>query len=144
MTSDANIIRPGLVLKPIEHPDELEVLRNAAAGDDHQLIIPTHGLWREGDGRPEAVGYASLCATPVVHVWLHSQKVQARESFAVIRKLEAMTAELGHGIAVVPCWPQSPFFALMPKMGYAPFLETTLFAKKVCPNAQSISLRRRD
>jgi len=115
----------GLEVRPVRNSLERAQLAAAAQEDNHSLILPTHGIWRG----QTAVGYASVCATPCVHVWFSTKALKARDSFAIIQHLEQLVRDRGHGIVIVPCWEQSPFARLMPHLGYAPFLQTTLYAR---------------
>jgi hypothetical protein len=117
---------PGLVTRPIRNQAELKALVEAAAGDNHVPLFPTHLVWRGG----EIVGYLSLLNTPVVNYWSHSQKMRGRESLEFIRWAEAMAACQVPQI-IVPCAVDSPFFKLMPEMGYTLVGHTAFFVKKL-------------
>lgn len=102
-------------LRPLR-PDELPALREAARADAHAVLWPTHVAVRE-DGR--IVGYASVCATPVVQVWLDSREVKALETVRLLAQLEREVLPAGLRGYVMPCAQSSPFFPRMERLGFA-------------------------
>ena len=128
-TTAQKLAARGLEVRPIIGATERAQLTAAAEADNHRLILPTHGVWR-GEA---AVGYASICATPCVHVWFSTKALKARDSFTLVQHFESLVRKKGHGIVIVPCWELSPFAQLMPHLGYAPFLQTTLYARVLEP-----------
>lgn len=92
---------------------DLEPLQEAAAGDNHIVIFPSHVAEQSG----EIVGYASIGMVPLLHCWLHSQKVRARDSFRLLREVEAEAARISP-VVMMPCATTSPFHPLMHRLGY--------------------------
>lgn len=92
---------------------DMEALQAAAQSDDHPVIAPTVAMTRGHD----FVGYASIGQIPTVIIWLHSQKVRARESYRVLREVEALASQHGPQL-IMPCARTSPFHPYLPRLGY--------------------------
>jgi hypothetical protein len=92
---------------------DLEPLQAAAASDNHIVIFPSHVAEQAG----EIVGYASICMVPLLFCWVHSEKVKARDSFRLLREVEAEAARISPAV-VLPCAQTSPFHPLMHRLGY--------------------------
>lgn len=129
LTATERLAARSLEIRPIQTALERAQLAAAAEADAHKLILPTHGFWR----KDTPVGYASICVTPCVHTWFSTRHCSGRDSYPLIQRMEEMVREQGHGIVVVPVWEQSPFAPVMSRLGYEPFLETTLYAKILHP-----------
>lgn len=118
-------------LRPMR-PEELPALRAAAATDAHQPVMPTHLVVRlDEEGREEIVGYASLQAVALLNVWVHSEKVRARESLMLLNTAENVAACNNLHVCAMPCAQQSPFRNLMHKLGYQFLGDTGLFIKRI-------------
>lgn len=116
-----------LSVRPVRNADDLKAVAQAAAADNHKVIAPTQMVMR-GDA---VVGYASIGAIPLVHTWVDSRRVRARESFGLLNFAENLVANSGVGSLIVPCWEGSPFSPLMERMGYRKLGTTTLWVKGV-------------
>lgn len=95
-------------------PAELAELVRLAAEDDHGVLCPTHLVVKDG----AIVGYLSLDATPIVNVWLHSKKVRAVDSVALLRRLDEEMQARGKPEYVMPCCEISPFYPHMDRLGF--------------------------
>jgi hypothetical protein len=104
---------------------DLDAVQAAATRDDHVVLAPTHVVVRGGD----IVGYGSLAAVPMLHVWLDSQRVKARESAMLLNMAEGILSAQGLRNVIVPCDPRSPFHPYMEKLGYTRLGTTTLNLK---------------
>lgn len=105
--------------------ERMAELRAAALGDAHLVLFPTHAVMDAG----EMVGYASVCATPTVNVWLHSKKVNALNSVKLLGHLEAALRMQGLREYIMPCSKESPFFPNMVRLGFVPLGENVSFHK---------------
>lgn len=126
-------------IRPLKDSAELELLKAQAAEDGHRVIFPTHVFVRGS----QVIGYASLMAcVPLVpgampqavqvNVWFSTREFHPRESFYVINALECIArCSCVARTLIVPCTKESPFFAHMAGMGYAPIMETTLWGKAI-------------
>ena len=99
-------------LRPMSLHD-MDPLQIAAAADQHRVIFPSHVA--DADG--EIVGYASICRVPMMFIWAHSTKLNARQSFRLLGEVEAEAAKVSP-VVVLPCATTSPFHPLMPRLGY--------------------------
>lgn len=111
--------------QPITTAEEMADLVTAAASDNHGVLFPTHLVKSDGD----TVGYVSICAMPIVHVWLDSRRVHALQSIRLLRKADAMLRDAGIQSYVIPCSKESPFYAHMERMGFSILGETVLFQR---------------
>lgn len=93
---------------------EMEYAMTAASAEDggHCAPLATHVFLRD----LEIVGAAALCA-PVITFWAHSKKLHPRESLELAQRCTAKAGEL-HKHFLAACSPDSPFWHLMPKLGY--------------------------
>jgi hypothetical protein len=103
-----------LTLHRITSPDQKQAVTEAAHADNHAVLAPTHAVMRDG----AVIGYVSILALPVVHVWMDSQKAGVRDSLAMLSQAEAILRDRGAGYYVMPCQETSPFFPLLPKAGF--------------------------
>ena len=100
-------------LRGKEEFDQLVVLSKA---DNHGVYVPTHPVRKNG----ELVGYFSINSpgVPIVWAWLSTKQLHARESLGLINTVEnAVHLANNSGIAF-PVPKESPFHALMEKLGY--------------------------
>lgn len=100
----------------------------AAHADNHALLAPTHAV-RNGEGK--IIGYVSITALPVVHVWMDSQAAGVRDSVAMLAQTEAILRDRSHGYYVMPCQESSPFFPLLAKAGFTDLGPCHLFHRKL-------------
>ena len=113
-------------LRRLRTPEQLAALQAAAASDNHAVVHPTHVITRNG----EVVGYASILApVALVNVWLHSQKVHARDSLHLLKVGETLAAETGASAVLFPCSVDSPFIGHMERLGFERLGASTLNLK---------------
>ena len=115
------------VVRPLSNQAELEELQAAADRDKHQVLFPTHIVRKAG----EIVGYASVCAAPIMFVWLDSKRVKTRETLMLLALGENLARAKGVQILLMPCAEDSPFSPLMTGMGFEIVGKTVLYAKKM-------------
>lgn len=111
--------------RPLRSMDQLAELVSVAAEDAHTVIAPSHLVTRG----QEIVGYASVGAIPMLHVWLKRGAVRPRESLMLLNLGEGLLAGKGHGNVIVPCWDGSPFAPYMERLGFSKLGATTLYTK---------------
>lgn len=93
-------------------PEDLDHLSKCASADGHAVIAPTY-LIQKGD---QTVGYLGII--PSVMVWLDSQRVNMRDSLAVMNFWENQITANGGGVIGVPCTENSPLRPFLPKVQY--------------------------
>jgi hypothetical protein len=104
-----------VTLQPIRTPDQQAAVRQAARADGHALLAPTHVVLRDR----QVIGYVSILALPVVHVWMDSKTAGVRDSLAMLAQTEAIVRDRGATHYYLPCQQESPFFPLLEKSGFA-------------------------
>jgi len=113
-------------VRPLKTQAEFDALDQAAKADNHIALYPTHAVWKSG----EIIGYGSINATPMVNVWLHSQKLGPRDSVQLLGVAEALAANAGLSQIIMPCAQNSPFFPMMEKLGFSRLGFTSLNVKR--------------
>ncbi len=114
--------------RPLLTARDNEALIAAAATDNHVPLVPTHLVEKNG----EIVGYGSVGAVPMLFVWVHSQKVSARESRGLLNLGENLMALQYKGPFICcPCTAESPFFPFMRRLGYQSVGEAGFFLKRI-------------
>ena len=126
MPGDANMTMMERVqLRPIR-PGELAGLVAAAREDAHECVLPSHVVLKGG----EIIGYVGLVHhVCLANVWMHSQKAGPLDSLAGLTALEALAAEHGGRVIVMPCDTKSPYYGKLGKLGYATLGESTITMK---------------
>ena len=109
-------------LEPIRDKAQLDALVRAAAADHHAVLFPTHLVVKGA----ALAGYASVCATPIVHVWLDSARVQAVDTVHALASLDNLLRSQGVAQYVMPCAETSPLYPSMGKLGFAKLFNSTL------------------
>lgn len=122
---DAGILDKLPWLMPIQHQDQIDELKEAAAQDHHNIIAPSHVAVRGG----EIVGYVSLAVVPLVVAWMDSRKVRARESLGILNTVENILAQQNRNVICMPCAEKSPFRPYMRGLGYIHGGESGYFFK---------------
>jgi hypothetical protein len=113
-------------VRPIGSQAEFDHLVANAKTDDHVVLFPTHAVWKGG----EIVGYGSINATPIVNVWLHSEKIGPRDSVQLLGVAEALATTQGLKQIIMPCAENSPFYPMMDKLGFHRLGFTSLNVKQ--------------
>jgi hypothetical protein len=103
-----------IVLQPIRTPDQQVAVKHAARADGHALLAPTHAVLRDR----QVIGYVSILAMPVVHVWMDSNAAGVRDSLSMLAQAEAIVRDRGAKHYYLPCQQESPFFPLLEKAGF--------------------------
>lgn len=126
MNTQHEIINRQMLIRPIT-PDDLPKLEAAAQADNHGVFLPSHLITRDA----EIVGYLSIGQAPTIFTWLHTKKMNVRDTVGVLNFYENFVACNGHRIVTVPCMADSPLHPYMAKFGYTAVCPTTLFVKKL-------------
>ena len=100
-------------IRPFQ-PSDQDALVTAAAKDNHAVYFPSFVLEKNG----EIVGYFSM-AVPVVLSWQDSTKMSALDSVKEIGFIEGALAQ--YPFICIPCDPNSPYMAFLPKQGYVEY-----------------------
>lgn len=108
---------------------DLRRIVSAAQADDHRPICPTH-FAENLDG--QVIGYASIGIVPMIFCWTHTNQVRARESFALLARVEREARRVAPaGVICTPCTFASPFFKYMTRLGYCEAGQGGFFLKQL-------------
>ena len=117
-------------IRPIRAED-LAALKAAAAADQHQVILPTHVIVTNSEGKEEIVGYLSFQSVCLINTWVDSRRLRARESVHLLNTAENLAALNGAKLLLTPCAGQSPFRPYMAGLGYQFAGDTGMFLKPI-------------
>jgi len=119
------IVKPIPVYGTPEWSDVMHRLIDCATKDGHDVRFATHLVEKAG----EIVGYLSLCATPVVGIWLDTEKTKAIDSIHVQQLYETILRHIGVREYLTACTEESPFYPQMERLGYEELGKTVHFRK---------------
>jgi len=108
-------------IRPIRNGEVLTQANEAAKGDGHALLAPTHVVLKDGT----LIG--ALDIMPCAFVWMHTQFTKVRDSQQMLGTLQSMLANQAQ-VMVMPCMETSPYYPLMAHGGFHP-LPHKLFIK---------------
>jgi hypothetical protein len=117
---------PVHTIRRIQHRDQTEAVVKLAQAEKHLVLEPSHLLQKH----LEIVGYCSMGSIPLLHVFF-SQKCDARDSVKFIAEAETHMRALGQNHYFITCTDESPFAAVMPKLGFKPLFPTRLYSKEI-------------
>lgn len=117
---------PGIQISPFYEHDRRQ-LELAAADDHHTAVAPSHVVRKD----QQIVGHLAINTIPAVSLWLHSQKVRAREAYQVGQFVENFLAGCGARAFMIPCPLNSPLRKYMQEVGYVSAGEHELFLKNL-------------
>jgi hypothetical protein len=112
-------------LVPVQSAELLKAVYEAAAGDGHGVMFPSHAVVKGG----EVVGAFSVGNCPLVTMWL-GPKVGARESFGLMNSVECLVSGRGSDRGAVLVSKSSPFYRFMSDLGFEEQGEMAVFTKK--------------
>jgi hypothetical protein len=115
-------------LHRLRTPEQHAAVAAAARADNHALLAPTHAVKNDAG---EVIGYVSICALPVVHVWMDTQRAGVRDSAAMLTQTEAILRDRSHGSYEMPCQESSPFYPYLAKAGFTDLGPCHLFHRKL-------------
>lgn len=126
MNTQHAIVDNMMMIRPVTEAD-LPLLDAAAAADGHGVFLPSHIVTKN----KEIVGFLSIGQAPSVFTWLHTKKMNTRDTLGVLSFYESFIACSGARIVTVPCMTDSPLHPYMEKFGYRAVCPTTLFVKSL-------------
>jgi hypothetical protein len=106
---------------------ELQAVTAAAQADNHAVLAPTHAVYG-AEGR--VVGYVSILALPMVHIWTDSKACSARDSLQ-LAQIDAIVSDRGAAEYLIPCSETSPYFPLMERFGFERVGRVILYRKRI-------------
>lgn len=106
---------------------QVEALKLAAKADGYTPVFPTHLIIINR----EIVGCLSIDSLPLYRSWLHSKKVQPRQSLEVMNFVENTYRHRGVPIVATMLQPDSPFIPQMGRLGYKTWGGAVLFTKGI-------------
>ena len=109
-----------LQVRPIASEEErLEVYKEAEKDGNRHPLMPTHIVKKGTD----IVG-AFCLFSPTVYWWMHTKKVNGRDSLSIFQSMSTLFANEGIGKFILPCEAESPYFTLLSKkLNYHPGTE---------------------
>lgn len=116
-----------LATPQITTPEQLHALNDAAAKSNHIVLWPSHLVTKDN----KIIGYGSVCAMPVAHIWMDRKHATASDSVFASKQLDKEMARLGHKFFVTLCHENSPFYPVMDRFGYTKLHPMTLFLKQL-------------
>jgi hypothetical protein len=114
-------------LQLIRDEAQMRRLHEAAAEDGHIPLAATHLILKSN----EIVGGVSINGLPSLHVWAHSKKVTARDTFHLLNSAENIMYGMGARQILVPCMADSPYAIAMDRLGFARLGEFQLYLKNL-------------
>lgn len=114
-----------MILKPLRTAEQFDTVKIAAHNDNHLVLCPTHGLIKDD----KVVGYTSIMGLPLVHIWVDTNNGTVRDSLSALHQIEAVLRDRGITAYCVPCEETSPFYPLLPKVGFEPISKMMIFQK---------------
>lgn len=114
------------------HPVEIAripALQAKALEDAHALFSPTDIIVKNG----EVIGALEICSTPVVFMWMHTQKARIRDSICAWQYAENIARRTGAKHVLFPVPKTSPFYTIIrkPSLGYVELPNTVVFMKQL-------------
>lgn len=113
------------VIRKVRDVADFNRLVEAAAEDEHRVYFPSHVIEKGG----EVAGYLGVCSMPILRVWLHREKMKARDTAMAIAVAENLMRANGIEVAGGLIAKTSPVFPHLPKLGWLPVGETVLVTK---------------
>ena len=91
----------------------LPELSESMLADNHNVVMPTHIIRKDGD----IIGSASVGAAPLVWWWMDSKKAKALDSARAMKKLEREYSLLGIKRFFLMCEKSSNYYTKMERLG---------------------------
>lgn len=104
-----------------------QLVSNLARQNNDAMQMPTHAVVKGND----IVGGWNLLEVPMVLLWHHSEKVNARDSLLLNNIQESMLSDKGVNQAYIACNDNSPYLKHMEKFGFEPVWPTNIFFKNL-------------
>ena len=111
------------VMKKIDSEEERQAVIQAALADNDRMDFPTHVVLKDG----EIAGGWCMAGIPLVMAWNHTQKMKARDSFAIKNIAASIMNDRGARAYFIACNNNSPYMGHMERFGFTPVWATNLF-----------------
>jgi len=114
-------------LVPIRTQEEFAIVQKAATEDNHLPLWASHYMRRGVDG---ITGFAGLeDYYPFVHLWSHTKKMAAMDSFSMLNGMENYLRCKGKRGIIIPAYAGSTFIGHLARAGYTQMFDTTIHYK---------------
>jgi len=97
-----------LQIFPINTQEFFSEVMEAASSNGHEPLYSTHAVIKD----KEIVG-AFCTISPTVYWWMHSTKVNNRDSFLIFQSLDTLMNQNKYESYVLPCHPSSPYYPVL-------------------------------
>lgn len=111
----------------VEPNQTAQIIKAAAAADNHATIAPTHVMMK-GE---KILGYLSLNGMPNVHAWFDTKHPHAADSLKMIEMGELVLREHGMTAFSLLCAEESPFTPHLQRLGFVKMGTTVLYLKQI-------------
>lgn len=121
----SDIVQRLPVIRKVRDGADFARLQEVAAEDEHRVYFPSHVVEKDG----EVAGYLGVCSMPMLRVWLHKERMKARDTAFVMGVAENLLREKGVEVTGGLIARQSPLFPHLAKLGWLPVGESLLITK---------------
>tara|TARA_R100001244_G_scaffold121990_1_gene91651 strand:- start:89 stop:469 length:381 start_codon:yes stop_codon:yes gene_type:complete len=97
-----------LQIFPINTQEFFSEVMEAASSNGHEPLYSTHAVIKD----KEIVG-AFCTISPTVYWWMHTTKVNNRDSFLIFQSLDTLMNQNKYESYVLPCHPSSPYYPVL-------------------------------
>ena len=97
-----------LQIFPINTQEFFSEVMEAASSNGHEPLYSTHAVIKD----KEIVG-AFCTISPTVYWWMHSTKVNNRDSFLIFQSLDTLMNQNKYESYVLPCHPTSSYYPVL-------------------------------
>jgi len=104
---------PQVYIIPIQDKAAQKKVLAAARENGEGVLDATHAVIRNGD----IIGAISLSVN-CSSVWMHKEKVKARDSASILQCLDTLMLDRGITSYLMPCEEKSPYYRVMDKLGF--------------------------
>jgi hypothetical protein len=123
----SDLVKEFPMVRPLRGQADWERLRDEAAKDGHEIFFPSHVIEKHG----EVAGYLGVCSMPMLRMWLHTERMKARDSLLAMAVAENLMRANGVQAAGGLISRESNVFPHMAKMGWKGIGETVLHVKNL-------------
>jgi hypothetical protein len=115
-------------LLPIRSQEEFLRLQEEAKKDNHIPLGASHYFRRDG----QITGFAGLDnQIPCVHLWSHTQRMSAADSFSMLNAIENYNRLLGKTGIIIPQHAGSAFEGHLERVGYTKVFNSFIYMKSL-------------
>lgn len=123
----SDLIEKFPVVRPVRDAADFARLEAEALRDNHYVFQPSHVVEKGG----EVAGYLGICSLPLLRVWLHTERMKARDTAMVMAIAENLMRANGVQMAAGMIARNSKLFGHLPRLGWTPVAETFLAVKNL-------------